>query len=124
MTNLQGQLEELISDDVSWAEYKYELAISGFTNDLARLMTEQGVTQSELARRLGVSRARVSQLLQHKSSPTLRTMVQAASALGCEVGLGIGIGLGMEGCSRFARQAGSPDQRRGRASVAREDTLL
>ena len=120
MTNLQGQLNELISDDASWAEYKYELAISGFTNDLARLMTEQGVTQSELARRLGVSRARVSQLLQHKSSPTLRTMVQAASALGCEVGLG----LGMEGCSRFARQAGSPDQRRGRASVAREDTLL
>jgi transcriptional regulator with XRE-family HTH domain len=71
------------------AEYKHELAISAFTNDVARVMDKKGVTQSELARRLGVSRARVSQLMQHKSSPTLRTMVEVANALGCEVSPGV-----------------------------------
>jgi len=76
---------EAKSSEASQVEYKHELAISAFTNAIARLMTEQGLSQSDLARRLGVSRARVSRLLQHKSSPTLRTMVQIANALGCDV---------------------------------------
>lgn len=65
--------------------YARELAIPTFTNQIARHMTEQGISQSDLARRLGVSRARVSQLLQHRSSPTLRTMVEVADVLGCNV---------------------------------------
>lgn len=89
MGDLLGQLDDLVSDEASQAEYKHELAISAFTNDVARVMREKAVSQSELARRLGVSRARVSQLLQHKSSPTLRTMVEVATALGCEVTLGV-----------------------------------
>src|SRR5665647_2790383 len=89
MGDLLGQLNDLVSDETSQVEYKHELAISAFTNDVARVMDEKGVRQSELARRLGVSRARVSQLLQHRSSPTLRTMVEVATALGCEVTLGV-----------------------------------
>ncbi|MBE3034407.1 MAG: XRE family transcriptional regulator, partial [Actinobacteria bacterium] len=73
-------------------EYKHELAISAFTNAVARVMDDKGVSQSELARRLGVSRARVSQLMQHKSSPTLRIMVEVATSLGCEVSLGVAPG--------------------------------
>jgi len=87
MGDLLGQLDDLVSDEASQAEYRHELAISAFTNAVARVMDDLGVSQSELARRLGVSRARVSQLLQHKSSPTLRTMVEVATALGCEVTL-------------------------------------
>ena len=87
MSDLLGQLDDLVSDESSRAEYRHEIAISAFTNDVARVMDEQRVSQSELARRLGVSRARVSQLLQHTSSPTLRTMVEVAAVLGCEVNL-------------------------------------
>ena len=83
--NLRHEIEQLLSDDESRMEYKHEITISAFTNEIARIMSDQGVSQSELARRLGVSRARVSQLMQHRSSPTLRTMVQVASALGCDV---------------------------------------
>ena len=75
---------DLVSDETSQAEYQHELAISAFTNAVARVMDEKAVSQSELAPRLGVSRARVSQLMQHKSSPTLRTMVEVATARGCE----------------------------------------
>ena len=88
-TSLLDDLNGLISDESAQIEYKHELAISAFTNDLARLMTDQGVSQSELARRLGVSRARVSQLMRHKSSPTLHTMVEVANALGCDVSPGL-----------------------------------
>jgi transcriptional regulator with XRE-family HTH domain len=80
---------DLVSDETSQAEYQHELAISAFTNAVARVMDEKGVSQSELAPRLGVSRARVSQLMQHKSSPTLPTMVEVATALGCEVTPGV-----------------------------------
>ncbi|MDZ4169752.1 MAG: helix-turn-helix domain-containing protein [Coriobacteriia bacterium] len=87
--NLFDELNDLLSDQKAQAEYKHELAISAFTNQLARFMDQQGVSQSELARRLGVSRARVSQLMQHTSSPTLRTMVEVANALGCDVNPGL-----------------------------------
>lgn len=89
MSDLLGQLDDLVADESSQAEYRHEIAISAFTNDVARVMAEHGVSQSELARRLGVSRARVSQLMQHTSSPTLRTMVEVAAALGCEVSLNV-----------------------------------
>jgi transcriptional regulator with XRE-family HTH domain len=85
MSNLFDELNELVSDEASKVEFKHELALSSFTNELARLMQESGTTQSELARRLGVSRARVSQIMQHVSSPTLRTMVQAAGVFNCDV---------------------------------------
>lgn len=85
MNDLSDQLDELISDETSRLQHAHELALSAFTNQIARCMTDQGISQSDLARRLGVSRARVSQLLQHRSSPTLRTMVEVADALGCDV---------------------------------------
>jgi transcriptional regulator with XRE-family HTH domain len=84
-TSLLDDLNGLISDESAQIAYKHELAMSAFTNDIARLAADQGLSQSELARRLGVSRARVSQLMQHKSSPTLRTMVEWAHVFGCDV---------------------------------------
>jgi len=84
-TRLFDELKGLVADDEARAEYRHELAMSAFTNGLARIMTDQRVSQAELARRLGVSRARVSQIMQHRCSPTLRTMIQLTGALGCEL---------------------------------------
>lgn len=92
-TSLFDELNKLIADDGAQAEYQHELAISAFTNSLARIMAEQRVSQAELARRLGVSRARVSQIMQHRCSPTLRTMVQLSSALGCDLTVAITPGV-------------------------------
>jgi len=89
MSSVLDQLGSLVSDGVGQLEYKHELAVSAFTNDIALRMQEQGVSQSDLARLLDVSRARVSQLMQHVSSPTLRTMVEVAHALGCDVTPGV-----------------------------------
>lgn len=99
MSSVLNELQSLISDEADRVEYKHELAISAFTNDVARLMSEQGISQSELARRLGVSRARVSQLMQHRSSPSLRTMVEVADALGCDVSVSLEIAVNVETCT-------------------------
>ena len=50
MSDILGRLNELIADEASQVEYKHELAISAFTNAIARLMTDQGLSQSDLAR--------------------------------------------------------------------------
>ena len=89
MSDLLGQLDELISSVDDELAFKHELAISAFTNAVAQRLQELGLSQTELAQRLGVSRARVSQIMQHAASPTLRTMVEVASALDCQVATGL-----------------------------------
>lgn len=49
---------------------------------LLDVMSEKGVTQAELARRAGLSRARLSQLLRAEANPTLRTIAGLFYALG------------------------------------------
>lgn len=95
-TSLFDELNELVADDEARAEYRHELAISAFTNSLARIMADQRMSQAELARRLGVSRVRVSQIMQHRCSPTLRTMMQISSALGCDLTVAITPGVDSE----------------------------
>jgi transcriptional regulator with XRE-family HTH domain len=85
MSELHAQFERLIADAPARLEYEHELALGRFTESLARTLTERGLTQSDLARILSVSRARVSQVMRHESSPTLRTMVEMAAALGCDI---------------------------------------
>ncbi len=50
-----------------------------------QLMAESGVSQVELANRLGVSRQRVCQILADKNNFTVRSLVRLAGALGCRV---------------------------------------
>lgn len=57
----------------------------GLSEDFAEIlraeMARAGVTQAELARRLGVSQARVFEVARGGSNLTLRTMAAALSAL-------------------------------------------
>ncbi|MGY4399377.1 helix-turn-helix domain-containing protein [Bradyrhizobium sp. USDA 3315] len=46
------------------------------------LMVERGVTRSELARRVGISKARLSQIFSPKANPTLRTLAILFHAMG------------------------------------------
>jgi DNA-binding Xre family transcriptional regulator len=56
----------------------------------ARQMDRHGITVSELAKKLGTSRAAVNRMLdEQNTSLTLYTLSRAASAVGCEVRLEI-----------------------------------
>ncbi|WP_049810309.1 helix-turn-helix domain-containing protein [Bradyrhizobium japonicum] len=46
------------------------------------LMIERGVSRTELARRVGISKARLSQFFNAKANPTLRTLAVLFQALG------------------------------------------
>jgi len=80
---------EILMED---PEYRKLYAIEGLVADaaelLARLMEEQGVNKAQLARRLGKSRAWVTQLLSGKANMTFRTFAEVVYALGAEVKLG------------------------------------
>lgn len=52
---------------------------------LASALRRRGLTQRQLAARLGVSEARVSQLLSASGNLTVRTLARVAVVLGCEV---------------------------------------
>ncbi|MER9869271.1 helix-turn-helix domain-containing protein [Mesorhizobium sp. M0136] len=58
-----------------------ENALMDFQFALLDAMKEKGVTQVELAERLGVSRARVSQLLSSEANPTIKLVARALSLL-------------------------------------------
>ena len=98
---------EILMED---AEFRRLLAVealaAGAAELIARLMAEQAVSRAELARRLGKSRAWVTQLLSGKGNLTVKTLAEAAFALGAE--------LRMEGRSmRSGRTAQTRPARKG-----------
>ena len=65
--------------------YWVEGTILEFTEDMVSRMEEQGVSRSELARRIGVSPAYVTKILRGSTNFTLDTMVKVARALDCDL---------------------------------------
>ena len=50
--------------------------------NLSRILKERGVTQAELARRLGIARAGINKYVQGVAAPSPRNIVRIARALG------------------------------------------
>ena len=50
--------------------------------NLKRIRTEQGITQGDIVRNLGVSRSFVSNIENGKTNPTLATITKLAKSLG------------------------------------------
>ena len=75
--------EENLLDDVEAAALKKVIATA-----LAQTMRRKHLSVTELARRLGTSRAAVNRVLdESNSSITLHTLTRAASAAGCRLKL-------------------------------------
>lgn len=55
-----------------------------FANTLRTLLEEKGVTQAELAEKLGIGQPAISMMLQRQCRPQKRTVVRIAEALGVE----------------------------------------
>ncbi|HEX3128784.1 MAG TPA: helix-turn-helix transcriptional regulator [Thermoanaerobaculia bacterium] len=76
---------ELFEQAEGHDDYWLAGAILGFTEDVVREMDRQGISRTELARRLGSTPAYVTKVLRGKVNFTLSTMVKLARALGAEV---------------------------------------
>jgi predicted transcriptional regulator len=70
------------ASDADRRDYERERLILWTTELLADLMSKSNVTKADLARKLGTSRAYVTQLLSGSRNVTLNTLADAAWALG------------------------------------------
>jgi len=76
---------ELYEEAERHEEYWIAGAILEFTESLVQEMQRQGLTRTELAKRLGVTPAYVTKLLRGQANFTLATMVRLARALRSEI---------------------------------------
>jgi transcriptional regulator with XRE-family HTH domain len=77
--------------------YVIEALVTDAAELVAQLMKTQGVSKAELARRLGKSRAWVTQLLSGKANMTLRTFADVVYLLGAEAKLSTQPHMGQHG---------------------------
>lgn len=82
---------EMATENVA-AEGRIEAQID-FVFDMHLLIQElienEGITRTELASRIGITKARLSQLMRPEANPTVRTVVDIFHALGAELSLSL-----------------------------------
>lgn len=81
------QFEQLMGSPEFRKLYAIEGLVAEAGEFIARLLEEQRVSKAELARRLGKSRAYITQMLSGSTNLTVRTLAEVAYALGVEVKL-------------------------------------
>lgn len=80
-----GWFKDLLEEAEGTFEYKLEGLELEVTERILQVMDEQGLTRSELTRRLNVSKAAVSKLLNNGSNMTLKRLLAVAEALNLEL---------------------------------------
>ena len=84
--HIGSRLDEFLEEDGLLAETEAVAIKRVIAWQIERLMTEEGLTKSEMARRMGTSRSALERLLDPSNpSVTLLTIERAAKALGKKV---------------------------------------
>lgn len=78
---------DLLADPDVRRAFEEELLFGEVTDTVSGLVDAAGVSQRELARRLGVSEARISQILSGSENLTLRSVAALGWALGVRIGV-------------------------------------
>ncbi len=71
--------------------YEDEARISEFRDLVYRLRSEAGLTQAELAKRMGTTQSAIARMEGGGSRPTLETLEKLAGAIGQEMIVGMGV---------------------------------
>ena len=83
MIRLQDWIDEFQGDP----EYEFDKVAIEVGEQIVARMEELGMTQADLARQMGVSRARISQILRGSDNLTLKSIVAVAIGLDSRVDL-------------------------------------
>jgi transcriptional regulator with XRE-family HTH domain len=75
------------------AAYEDEARISAFRELVYRLRTNAGLTQAELAGRMGTTQSAIARMESGGTRPTLETLEKLAAAVGGELVVGVGENL-------------------------------
>jgi transcriptional regulator with XRE-family HTH domain len=76
--------------EVALRAYEDEARISEFRQIVYRVRTEAGLTQAELAERMGTTQSAVARMEGGGTQPTLDTLERLAAAVGQELVVGVG----------------------------------
>lgn len=76
--------------DEGRAAYADEARIAAFRDLVYRLRTEAGLTQADLAARMGTTQSAVARMEGGGTRPTLETLEKLAVAVGAELVVGVG----------------------------------
>jgi transcriptional regulator with XRE-family HTH domain len=77
----------------SRAAYEDEARVSAFRALVYRLRIEAGLTQAELAQRMGTTQSAIARMEGGGARPTLETLEKLAAAVGGELVVGVGVNL-------------------------------
>lgn len=69
--------------------FRFEEYLLHFSNQAAQIMEAKGLTRTELAKKMGVSKPYVTELLSGKPNLTLASMLKLVDALGSELSISI-----------------------------------
>lgn len=75
----------LLSDDEIQKEYNHLEPIYAITREIINLRIENGLTQKELAEKIGTKQSAISRLENGSYNPSLEFLTRVAHALGKEV---------------------------------------
>lgn len=76
--------------DAGRAAYEDEARIAAFRELVYRLRTEAGLTQAELAERMGTTQSAIARMEGGGTRPTLETLEKVATAVGADLVVGVG----------------------------------
>ncbi len=85
----EAWFQDLVDEFKDDADFRTETAILDFTEKMIRTMKDRHISRADLARRLGVSKAFITKLLNGNANLTIKTMVAIAGAIGCELNFDI-----------------------------------
>ena len=74
---------ELLADPAARAEYEAQSAEFSMTRELIAARSRAGLTQGEIAQRMGTTQSVIARLEGGKRQPSMRTVQRYAEAAGC-----------------------------------------
>ena len=83
----KGILDRYVRSHDEELDFAEEEAVAQAAIVIAQCLERCGMSQRELAQRLGISEGRVSQILSAESNPTVKTLARIGRALGCRLQL-------------------------------------
>lgn len=83
MKTLKDFKRELLADPAARAEYEAQSEEFELTHELIAARSRAGITQGEIAQRMGTTQSVIARLEGGKRQPSMRTVQRYAEAIGC-----------------------------------------
>jgi len=89
MTKVYGPFKKIFDEIKDTFEYRLETLSLEITEKILEIMENKGMNRNDLAKKMGVSRASVTQFLNEGSNITIKRLLRISDALDCDIDIQI-----------------------------------